>query len=126
MKKANWLGAVLGAFLGLMFGFVAHDALVNITGGLWSVKEGAPWIAIYAVIILPVFFGFAIGLSKGVIRGLLAGAISPFVTAFIDYFTCLIIGIFASGSALTLIMSILILSALLAGPGRIIVLVFTD
>lgn len=126
MKKANWLGAALGTIAGLIFGFVAHDALVNITDGLWSVEEGAPWIAIYAVIIVPTIFGFAIGLAKGVARGLLAGMISPFVTAVVDYFTCIIIGIFVSGSALTLIMSIFVLAALLAGPGRVIFIVFTD
>ena len=126
MKKVDWVGAILGAVISLPFGFIAHNALVSITDGLWSIEEGAPWIAIYAVFIVPVICGFSYGLAKGTGVGLLAGVVSPFITAFIDYFACIIIGIFLSGSALETVIGIILLCAIFAGPGRIIIVIFEE
>ncbi len=126
MKKNSWIGAILGAITGLCFGFVANNLLVSMTGGLWSVEEGAPWIAIYAVVIAPIICGFIYGLVKGVGIGLLAGLVSPFVTAFIDYFACIIIGLFLSGGALSLGICIVLLAGLIAGPGRILVIIIEE
>ncbi|MCI9450203.1 MAG: hypothetical protein HFE30_08130 [Clostridiales bacterium] len=125
-KKVHWLSAIIGISAAICFGNIATAVLENITDGLWSIEEGAPWIAIYIVVLFPAICGGVFGLTRGVGHALFAGIILPFITAIIDYFTCILIGIFLDGSGMTLVVSILFLLALFAGPGQVLIIFIFD
>lgn len=124
MRKLNIGAGISSGILGILGGIKANSMLVSITSGLWTIEEGAPWTVIYGVFILPAIISLCIGLTNGYVKGILCGVFSAFIIAFILYIACLIIGLFMSGSVLTLILGIIVLISMLTPSTYVILIIF--
>ncbi len=122
-KEINIGSALICGFIAFGLSFSANNMLIDITGGLWTLEEGAPWIAIYAVFIIPVVFSVITGAAK-TFAGIIMSIASPFIVAIADYLICVLIGLFLTGNILNFVVGIILIGTLISGSSGIIIIFF--